>query len=519
MNIHSVRRPRRVFNALFAVVAAASLVSALPGAAAAASPGSAGLGDRLYPDLGNGGYEVIHYDISLRYQSRKPAQPLLGTEVILARATNSLSRFDLDFGGKSVGNVAVNGKRASFTRSSEELVITPAQPLPAGRRFTVLITDFRAVPTKPNPHDDATEAFFITPDGSATAPQPNFAHLIFPCNDHPSDKATFSFTFNLPAGEDAVANGIEVEHRTRNGRTIWKYEMPEPMATELTQLAVGNWDFGPTTRDHGILLRDVTAPSLTDEVQPALALEPAQLDYMVHRVGPYPFEIFGSFVPDTNLGFALETQTISLIDQSWFTYGQDVWEPTMLHEESHMWFGDSVSPETWSDIWLNEGHASWYEFTYAEAKGELVGDTTDYPDPTGYATLDDLMRAVYAHGNQWRHDYGPVAEPISADDQFSFNVYHGGALVLYALRQQIGVQSFQDVERAWVQRYTGKSASTADFIALASQVSGQDLTGFLNDWLYGTTTPPMPGHPDWTTDPVTLTPAAISQRAALTLGH
>ena len=229
--------------------------------------------------------------------------------------------------------------------------------------------------------------------------------------------------------------------------------------------------------------------------------------------------IFGSFVPATNLGFALETQTISLIDQSWFTYGQDVWEPTMLHEESHMWFGDSVSPAIWSDLWLNEGHASWYEFTYAEAKGELVGDTTDYPDPTGYATLDDLMRAVYAHGDQWRHDYGPVALPINAKDLFSFNVYHGGALVLYALRQKIGDQAFQDVERAWVNRYAGKSATTADFIALASQVSGHDLSGFLNDWLYGTTTPPMPGHPNWTTDPVTLTPTAVSARASLTLGQ
>ena len=78
----------------------------------------------------------------------------------------------------------------------------------------------------------------------------------------------------------------------------------------------------------------------------------------------------------------------------------------MLHELSHMWFGDSVAPYSWSDLWLNEGHASWYEFTYAESRGELVGDTEGYPDAQGYATLDELMRGVYAHGDEWRNESG-----------------------------------------------------------------------------------------------------------------
>jgi aminopeptidase N len=202
------------------------------------------------------------------------------------------------------------------------------------------------------------------------------------------------------------------------------------------------------------------------------------------------------------------------------TYGKAVWDPTMLHELSHEWFGDNVSPYSWSDIWLNEGHASWYEFLYAESTGQLEGDTIDYPDPQGYATFDQLMRAVYAHGDEWRHDFGPVALPLNNTDavQYSNNVYHGGALVLYALRQKIGTTSFDKLERAWVQRYAGQSASTDDFIALASSVSGQDVTAFLRDWVYGTKTPAMPGHPDWTVNPVkpqkttTLTTAATARR-------
>jgi aminopeptidase N len=240
-------------------------------------------------------------------------------------------------------------------------------------------------------------------------------------------------------------------------------------------------------------------------MRPILALEPGQIDYMVDRVGRYPFDLYGTFVPNTDLGFALETQALTVMDQSWFTgTGQGVWDPTMVHELSHMWFGDSVSPYEWSDLWLNEGHASWYEFLYAEENGFLEEDTEFYPDEQGYPTMEELMKAVYAHGNEWRAENGPVARPSHGDFDglFSFNVYHGGALVLYALRQKIGDQTFQRVEREWVRKYKDGVASTDDFIALASKVSGRNLRSFLRDWLYGETIPPMPGHPDWTANPV-----------------
>jgi aminopeptidase N len=476
-------------------------------------PGAPGAGDRLFPLLGNGGYDVLHYDLGLRYATDDPAQPLNGSEVLRARATQSLSRFDLDFGGAEVDGIAVNGAPATFTRRGQELVITPRSPLPDDRVFVVTIKHFRAIPTDPT----VDPALFITPDGSATAAQPDEAHLIYPCNDHPSDKATFTFAFNVPAGTQAVANGVEVAHRAHGAREFWTYEMRQPMATELTQLAVGHWDLGPLRTLAGVPMRDVTAPNLTASLQPVLAFDGPQMRYMQKRVGRYPFDIFGTFVPASELGFALETQTISLIDEEWFDdTPQGVWEPTMLHELSHMWFGDSVSPLAWSDLWLNEGHASWYEFTYAEARGELADDSIDYPDPVGYDTLDEFMRAVYAHGDQWRHDWGPVALPTKPATLFSFQVYHGGALVLYALRQKIGREAFSRVERTWVQQYQGKSASTHDFITLASKVSHRNLTGFLQSWLYGTATPPMPGHPDWTVDPVaahkappTATPARV----------
>lgn len=128
------------------------------------------------------------------------------------------------------------------------------------------------------------------------------------------------------------------------------------------------------------------------------------------------------------------------------------------------------------------------------------------------------MRDTYSQGDAFRRDFGPVARPLSGDvdDLFSAQVYLGGALVLYVLRQKVGQSTFERIERAWVHHYRGRSASTWDFIRLASAVSGQDLRDFLTAWLYDTTTPPMPGHPDWTVAPAPVgSPSARSVTPAL----
>jgi aminopeptidase N len=493
------------------LIAAILAVCAAPVASASANghngppptPGAAGVGDRLFPQLGNGGYDAIHYDVDLRYATSAPSQPMQGTVTLLARATQALSRFDLDFSGQSVGRILVNGAPAAWTRDGEDLVITPRRPIANGAPFVVTVANYVAVPTVADSDDESTTAFFQHSVGSATAGQPNWAHRFLPSNDHPSDKASFDIRFDVPAGEVAVANGVKVAQWTAGGRSHFVYVQRQPMATELVQLAVGDYDITNRGVQSGVFIRDVTSKPITARIAPLLDVTGAQMGWMQQRVGRYPFDLYGSLVVEADIGFALESQTLELMDTSWFDdAGQGVWEPTLLHELSHMWFGDSVAPAMWSDLWLNEGHASWYEFLYAEEKGELAEDTEGYPDETGYATFDELMKAVYAHGDEWRAESGPVALPSSSETLFDLQRYHGGALVLYALRQVVGDATFQRIERTWLSAYEGRSASTDDFIALASRVAGRDLGPFLRAWVYGTTTPPMPGHPDWTVNPV-----------------
>lgn len=514
--IFRMLRMRALRASLLAVAVTAGMLGAgLPASAAEAtgspapSPGAPGVGDRLYPGLGNGGYDALHYDLALRYATAAPTSPATGTVTMTARATQTLSSFDLDYSGGAFGTVTVDGRPARHTRPAEELVITPARPIRKGATFTVVVSGFTATPTAPDGSTAAGTAFFVTGEGSATAGQADGMHHMFPSNDHPSDKASFTFTLDVPSNETAVANGVLTRKVAAGPRTIWTFEQREPMATELTQIVVGAYTVVPRGTVGGVTVRDVVPTALLADYRALLAVEKRQLAWLTARVGPYPFSQYGSLIvtaPD--LGFALETQTLSLFDTTLFTdYPEGVWSPVMTHELTHQWFGDSVAPSAWTDIWQNEGHATWYEITWAEENGQL---TDDY----GYPTVDELMRAAYANGDQARADHGPVALPLSGsvDDLFSSQSYEGGALVLYALRQKIGPVAFVRVEKAWAQVFRGRSASTDDFIATASVVSGQNLFPFLRSWLYGTTTPPMPGHPDWTVDPVgsatTLSPQA-----------
>jgi aminopeptidase N len=481
------------------LLVAAAIMAALPASAHAAAPGAAGIGDRLFPKLGNGGYDVQHYDVALNYATAAPAQGIDGTVTISAKATQALSRFDLDFAGDGLGSVSVDGRPAKFSRSGQELVITPGAPLPKGKAFTVTVAHYTAHPKKPSESNVLDDAFIFTPDGSATLGQPSGAHVFLPSNDHPRDKATFTFRFDVPEGETAVANGELSSQATADGRAQYVYEQREPMATELIQLAVGRYTVIDRGVQDGVHFRDVIAPSLEPLLAGKLPDEVKQLAWLKARLGTYPFSTYGSFVIDAQIGASLETQTLSIFDRQVFGGTIVTWPWTMVHETAHQWFGDSVSPREWSDVWLNEGHATWYQMLYAAEHGGFKEAALGVA-----STFTGAMKYFYEHGDDYRRLMGPVAKPKGSrfSQLFSAQQYYGGALVLYALRQKVGDAAFQKIERAWVGREAGRSASTADFIALASKVSHRHLGPFLHDWLYGTRTPPMPGHPGWKVEPV-----------------
>ena len=495
------------------VILASAFIAASVAPAVAAPPRAAGIGDYLFPTLGNPGYDARHYTLDLRYPTAAPSQEVSGVVRMDAVATGKLESFNLDFAGDSFGAITVNGQSAAAKQAGEDIVISAAPPIKAGASFSVVVP-FTAQIFTPAPGDPFPFGWFATIDGSVTAFQPDVAHLSYPVNDHPSDKATYTFHVDVPTGVNAVTNGVAAGSSSAGGRTVYSYEERSPMASELVQVTVGDIAVIARGTVAGVALRDVASNTNKRIIDPALSRTRTHMSWMVDKVGTYPFDNYGVLAADQEFFYALETQSLSLhpellfdprfaagvTGQRWF------YEPIMVHELAHQWFGDSVAPERWSDVWLNEGHATWYEREWEQETGQI--------DENGFESFEAFMRDQYAKANQYRDEFGPVAHPTHNDlfGLFSDNVYGGGALVLFALQQQVGDQSFRAIERAWAQRNRGQSVGTDDFIALASDVSGQDLTDFLGAWVYGDTVPPMPGHPDWTADPVTA--AARARTAA-----
>ncbi|MEU0009183.1 M1 family metallopeptidase [Streptomyces sp. NPDC006314] len=478
----------------------ASAVSAcLLAAAAPAEP--LGVGDRLYPYLGNPGYDVASYDLSLSYPGTND-KPLQAVTTINAWTTTDLNRVNLDFAHGTVRSVKVDGRSADFTSAGEDLVITPDRPLRKGNwtRITVRHT------SDPVPGKDQQGGWVRTSDGLAMANQADAAHLVFPCNDHPSDKALFTFQITAPNAYTAVAGGLPVGVKRVGGTTTWTYRTQHPMATELAQVSIGRSAVVRRQGPHGLPVRDVVPSADRKALEPWLAKTPDQIAWLESKVGPYPFETYGVLMAQASTGFELETQTLSLFEKDLFTepaYPKWYVESIMVHELSHQWFGDSVSPRTWSDVWLNEGHATWYEELYAEE--------------TAHRPMEDRMKAAYGASDRWREAGGPPARPKAPTPGqkigiFRPNVYDGAALVLYALRQEIGGPAFARLERRWVQGHRDSTATTADFVQLASAVADRDLSGFFRAWLYGEKTPPMPGHPDWKPLPANQSTKAPAQR-------
>jgi len=450
-------RRKLVLVSLFSVIALAGTSGAL---AANFTPGSSGLGDPFFPLVGNGGYDVQHYGLTLAYDP--PSNQLTGTAEITAIATQNLSQFDLDLRGFAITRLDVNGAAARFTRDGQELVITPATGLLAGRNFTVVV-GYQGTPTVVTDPDQSIEGWVPTDDGAVSVGEPQGSPGWFPCNDNPRDKATFDFAVTVPAGLTAMANGVLTSQSTGGGTTTWVWREADPMATYLATADVGRFDL--TTSDvDGIPSYVAVDPQLAKgEV---LSQLPEIVRFYSSIYGPYPFTAVGAIVDSAkNLGYSLETQTKPL-------FPAVPNEATLAHELSHQWFGDSATLGRFPDMWLHEGFATWSEWIWSEH--------------TGHKTAAQFFKQLYSTPAKdvafWNP---PPGDPGTPQLLFDGTIYNRGGMTLEALREKIGNDAtFFRILRAEAQENRFGTVSTPGFIAIAERESGLDLDAFFNTWLF-----------------------------------
>jgi Peptidase family M1 domain/Peptidase M1 N-terminal domain/Immune inhibitor A peptidase M6 len=240
----------------------ACLTLMLGGVTAAAppeySPGAPGVGDPYFPLAGNGGYDVDHYRLDIAYDP--DTDVLSGVATIRARATQDLSSFNLDLDGLEVRSVTVNGRTATWSRDGGELTIMPVRGIREGSRF-ITVVEYDGVPETIEDPALGPSGFIHTDDGALVVGEPEVAATWFPVNDHPSDKASYTFRITVPDGLEAVANGVLRNQRTRGDSTTWTWMAREPMASYLATSTIGEFDLR-AYREDGIRYWDALDPDV-----------------------------------------------------------------------------------------------------------------------------------------------------------------------------------------------------------------------------------------------------------------
>jgi aminopeptidase N len=446
--------------------------------AAAADAGSSGLGDSYYPGFGNGGYNVAHYTLDITVNDVATSD-LSANTTIEANATQDLLSFNLDFFGFDITEITVNGVPADFSRKGQELTVTPLKPLVTGQPFTVVVRYNGSPEEMQSLSLPVPTGWVIVDGGSFVLSEPDGSANYYPVNDHPLDKATYTFRVTVPDPLEVAANGLLTETIDNGDTSTFIFETRDPMASYLATINIDEFDIETMTSDNGIPIRNYYSSELSAEVRKPFARQGEMLVYFSEVFGPYPFEVYGSMVMNTEFQSALENQTLSI-------YGIDMidtedvegTELTVAHELSHQWFGDSVSVADWSDIWLNEGFA-----TYSE------GLWIEHLD--GREALDDWVKSQYADVVDYPEDFVAPGNP-PVDDLFNGGVYVRGGLTLHALRLEVGDDAFFEILPTYFERYKNGNATTDNFIAIAKEVSGKDLTQFFDSWLYSQKIPPIP---------------------------
>jgi aminopeptidase N len=343
-------------------------------------------------------------------------------------------------------------------------VITPARAVSG--RFTATVV-YDGHPRRHKDPDGTYEGWITTPDGATALNEPVGSMTWFPNNNTPRDKARYTFRVTAPSRLAVAANGVLAKRARHAGRTTWTWHERVPMASYLAMVSIGDYDVFRSS------LRTVSGKrlpvwSFVERQLPyqgkARRLLPKIVRWGERRFGPYPMDSAGIVVHKLGVGYALETQDRPVFDG-------DVKTPDLVHELAHQWYGDSVTPRDWGDIWLNEGFATYAEWMWDGAHGGTSPEKT-------------FRRAYQKYGAKssfWTPAPAALTDPA---DLFGTSSYLRGAMTLQALRDRVGDKAFSRILHDWARLMRNGVVTTTDFALLSERVSGKNLDEVFQDWLY-----------------------------------
>ena len=396
-------------------------------------------------------------------------------ETVTFRVDTALNSINLDAVNSSLEIDSVSLAAISFTHESDNLHIELDGTYNPGDTVDVKIY-YR--------HLDVYDQAFYTGGGFVfTTTAPEGARKWFPCVDHPSDKATWDLTAKVPATVKLGSNGRLADSIKTADTIYYNWISRDPIATYLIVISA-NVDYNldivywqnPQNPNDSIPVRFYWNPweNQTNLNNVETKIIP-MMTYYSDMFGVYPFEKNGFATLNNLFPWAgMEHQTlISLCPNCWD-------ELLVAHEFAHQWFGDLISPATWSDVWLNEGFATycealWYEYTngYARYKQEINSQAN-------YFLSSNPGWAIY------NPEWAEVTPPIGTLYNYAI-IYTKGSCVLHMLRYTLGDSLFFQVLKSYAtdEQLMYKNAFTSDLVSKVNEVTGSDYSWFFDEWVYG----------------------------------
>jgi len=429
-------------------------------------------------------WKPVHYDVSISFNDQLSEISSAKTEITLQVLKPNLSRIDLDFGELPIDSVLVSGQPARFERAPDLLNVILPQATKQNDQVKISITYHG------RPKDGLIFANDRDGKPSVTGDNwPNRVHQWIPCLDHPSAKATVSFTVVAPNRDRVVANG-GLYGLDRLGTTFWTYRETRPIPPYCMVIAVNE---GAKVDDpyEGVHLSYLVPQK--DRAYAPKGFSPASsaVSFFSQTIAPYPYEKLALIIGATRFG-GMENSSAIVFTSTLFDSRPDEKmsprfaiptriEDVVAHEIAHQWFGDSVTESTWADLWLSEGFATYFAGLFIE-KYEGADPFRDY--------LRNQAARYFAYEKQRN---APIHDEETQDLMrlLNPNNYEKGAWVLHMLRKRLGDDAFFRGLRAYYNAHREANATTEDLRAALESASGKDLKGFFARWVYGT------GHPQY----------------------
>ncbi|GAA3693468.1 aminopeptidase N [Microlunatus aurantiacus] len=366
---------------------------------------------------------------------------------------------------------------------------------------------------------------FVDPADKATYLYTQFepadARRVFANFEQPDLKAEFTIGVVAPEDWTVVSNGalLQVEP-LGDGNARFSFAETKPISTYLTALVAG--DYHRTDRTLHTPSGEVPAAlycrrSLAEHLDADRIWDVTEAGFGVferHFAQPYPFGKYDQvFVPEYNGGAMENVGCVTLRDEYVFRSratpaSYQVRDDTILHELSHMWFGDLVTMRWWDDLWLKESFATW-------ASNFALSQIVEDPDAAWASFTNGFKTWAY------RQDQLPSTHPIAADmvdleaveQNFDGITYAKGASVLVQLVAYVGQEDFLAGCRQYFQRHAYGNTALTDLLSALHSASGRDLSDWSAQWLETTGVNTL--QPEITVDDEgTITSFAVLQSAA-----